>query len=614
MLRVTGGAAPYARRPHQLRFPFLDTKEQRPFPFSRPVLAKSSTPQYLAHLSRLPPTKQKNPHQSPPPIPFHRGGEMPRPSVEIRRRRALIFNEGDDDDDDGGRAGEAGAQPVAAPRGPEIIAIDDDGEEEGAEEVVADAEVQLGEGGGLVVKEEPPSDSDSDVDWDELERLYPSDEERSGKASYAGGRRSGGPTGSPSGEVNGATSTSGGASTGRQEGACEVGEVEMDLEDNDGAEEGQDHQEEEDKDEDEWEVEEEEEEDDDEEEQTEEDEAGDEESEAGEEPGRRVPSNARAAAGGHAGDCATEVFLRRKFEGWLISRIADTANDAGSTVAARTRSRRRCPNRKLLKRGTCSKPYCVDTASSESAWESEEEDAPPRAPVLSSSEERELGGGGRASYRRTVTGKRRRRGKKPANGDDSSDSGSGQGVAAKRRGKYMKNNAELGGGGGEDRETAARRRGKRPMEPDAAANGHGDDDESDGPFVSSRKPKGGYAFKNKDGFGDVTFKNSSLVIPRGQGRRERETYDDLLDTIFEGIENYHNGSAPQDASVPPAQGQGCDTLPLIFSFGDEDEVVVEKTDHEEVVDELFADWDNLVLEEQQQSNDDPAHTHDKVTN
>ncbi|KAM0858732.1 hypothetical protein ACQ4PT_047656 [Festuca glaucescens] len=302
---------------------------------------------------------------------------MPRPSVEIRRRRALILNDGDEDDD-GGRAGEAGAQPVAAARGPEIIAIDDDGEEEGTE-VVTDAEVQLGEGGGLV-KEEPPSDSDSDdVDWDELERLYPSDEERSGKASYAGGRRSGGPNGSPCGEVNGGTSR--GTGTGWQEGACEVGEVEMDLEvgevemdleDNDGAEEGQDHQE--DKDEDECEVEEEEEEDDDEE--TEEDEAGDEESEAGGEPGRRVPSNARAAAGGHAGDCATEIILRR-FEGWLISGIADTANAAGSTVAARTRSRRRCPNRKLLRRGTCSKPYCVDTASSESGWESDEEDAPP---------------------------------------------------------------------------------------------------------------------------------------------------------------------------------------------------------------------------------------------
>jgi DNA repair and recombination RAD54-like protein len=545
---------------------------------------------------------------------------MPRQSVEIRRRRALILNDGDEDDG-GGRAGEAGAggapssssQPVAAARGPEIIDIDDDEEEEeeGAE-VVADAEVQLGEGGGLVVKEEPPTDSDSgDVDWDELERLYPSDEERSGKASYAGGRRSGGPTGSPCGEVKCASSTSGGASTGRQEGASEVaGEAEeMDLEDDDGAEEGQqDHQEEEDKDE-EYEVEEEE---DDDDEETEEDEAGDEESEAGEGPGRRgVPCSARAAAG----DSATEVFLRRKFEGWLISRVADTANDAGSTVAARTRSRRRCPNRKLLRRGTCSKPYCVDTASSESAWESSEsEKAPPRAPAPSSSEEREPGAGGRGSYRRTVTGKRRRRGMKPAHGDDSSDSGGGQGVAAKRRGKYMKNNAELGGGGGEDRGTAARRRGKRAMEPDAAADGHGDDDESDGPFASSRKPKGAYAFKNKDGFGDVTFKNSSLVIPRGQGRRERETYDDLLDTIFEGIENYHNGSAPPDASVPPAQGQGCDTLPLIFSFGDEEEVVVEKTEHEEVVEELFADWDNLVLEEQQQYNDDPAHTHDKVTN
>jgi DNA repair and recombination RAD54-like protein len=383
----------------------------------------------------------------------------------------------------------------------------------------------------------------------------------------------------------------------------------MDLEDNDGAaEEGQEQEE------DEWEVEEEEEEDD---EDTEEEEGSEEESEAEAEPHRGAPSNARAAS-------VTEVFLKRKFEGWLIARVADTATAADSTVAARTRSRRRCPapSRKLLKRGTCSKPYCVDTASEESAWESEEEDRPPRAPALSSSDERELDGGAGGTHRRAVIGKRQRRGKNPAKGDsDSEEYGGGQEMARRR---YVKNNAadgdgkEPGGGGGEDRETAARRRGKQP------AHGHGDDDESD-EDRPPRKPKRGAAscaFKNKgvlDGFDqhqhddDVVFKKSSLIFPRGRVRRERETYDDLLDTIFEGIEDFQNGSAPYDVSVPPTQGQGYDTLPLVFSAfeEDEDEVVVEKTDHEKKVDELFGDWDALLEE---QSTDAPADAREKVTN
>ena len=52
-------------------------------------------------------------------------------------------------------------------------------------------------------------------------------------------------------------------------------------------------------------------------------------------------------------------------------------------------------------------------------------------------------------------------------------------------------------------------------------------------------------------------------------------------------------------------------MPLIFSFGDEDEVVKEKTDHEKKVDELFGDWDSILDE---QATDAPAHACNKVTN
>lgn len=444
---------------------------------------------------------------------------MQPPFLEIPHRRALILREDDDDDDgdSGGGAGEAGAggsrraeeervhdlgrnqlapssssQPVAAAPSPEIIVIDDDDEEEEAVDVHGEVQPAGCQGGGLVKEENP---SDSSVDWDALEQeLTSSDED-------------------PGSKVKGATSR--GVGMDRQEGACGDGEEEEEVEpDLDGAEKEQDEDEE-------WEEEEEEEEDDDDEEMKEE-QGGEEESEAEEEPHRRVPNNARAAgryAGAGGAHRDAEIFPKRKFEGWYIARIADTAAiAAGNTVATRTRSRRRCLDRKLLKQGTCTYPYRVDTASSESGWESEEEDMPPRTPAMSSSEEREVDGGG-ANYRRRVTGKRRRRGKKPAHGDDDSES-------------------EYGGGQG----MAARRRGKRPMETNETVHGEDDGSEEDMAFVRPRRPKRGSAscaIKGVpvDGFdqhqhGDVTFKKSTFVFPRGRGHRNRETYDDLLDSTL----------------------------------------------------------------------------------
>lgn len=167
---------------------------------------------------------------------------------------------------------------------------------------------------------------------------------------------------------------------------------------------------------------------------------------------------------------------------------------------------------------------------------------------------------------------------------------------------------------------AARRRGKQRMEEDDAATDGGDESEEQG--ASRRAKKEGAAScrqaagrKNTDfpadGWeqqGDVIFKKSSLVPPRRQDGRDRETYDDLVYSIFEGIETtLQNASVPLDAPVP-AQEQGGDPFPLVFSFGVQEEVETEKTD----LDDLWAQRD-LALDLEAESNKVSTHACHKVT-
>uniref|UniRef100_R7WB67 SNF2 N-terminal domain-containing protein n=1 Tax=Aegilops tauschii TaxID=37682 RepID=R7WB67_AEGTA len=446
-----------------------------------------------------------------------------------------------------------GVQPA------EIIEIsDDDGEEE-----------DVGETGGPVKKE--PVD---DIDWPSL--LLSSEEEKEAPRSDES-TSSGGPDG-----------TSNGIETSRREGASDDGEEEReeevgmpDPEDKDGAEDGHEEEdkeeEEEDKEEDEWEQEE--------EEESEESEEDSEEPEAEEEPGRRVLSDARLA-------------------GWYITKMADTGSPGG-TVASRLRSKRRCPDAKLLRQATRRKPYCVDTPSqSSSDAEEDEKDKPPPHPARSSSDE-----GGRG-HGRTGIRRPRRRGQ---NADDDSDE---DGRTATRGGRgqnavhWDDEDFEEPGG-----MAAARRREKQRMEEDDDAADGGDEADEQG--ASWRAKKEGAAScrqaagrKCKDfpaeGWeqqGDVTFKKSSLVPPRRQDGRDQETYDDLLYSIFEGIETtLQNASLPLDAPVP-APEQGGDPFPLVFSFGVVDEVVPEKT----ALDDLWAQRD-LALDLEAESNKVSSHT------
>ncbi|KAM3331058.1 hypothetical protein ACQJBY_027250 [Aegilops geniculata] len=460
-----------------------------------------------------------------------------------------------------------GVQPA------EIIEIsDDDGEEE-----------DVGETGGPVKKE--PVD---DIDWPSL--LLSSEEEKEAPRSDES-TSSGGPDG-----------TSNGIETSRREGASDDGEEEVeeevgmpDPEDKDGAEDGHEEEDKEEEEEDEWEQEE--------EEESEESEEDSEEPEAEEEPGRRVLSDARLAGRYTGPRPGGEIFPKRKFEGWYITKMADTASPGG-TVASRLRSKRRCPDAKLLRQATRRKPYCVDTPSqSSSDAEEDEKDKPPPHPARSSSDE-----GGRG-HGRTGIRRPRRRGQ---NADDDSDE-DGRTATRRRRGQnaaHSDEDFEEPGG-----MAAARRREKQRMEEDDDAADGGDEADEQG--ASRRAKKEGAASCRQaagrkckdfpaegwDQQGDVTFKKSSLVPPRRQDGRDQETYDDLLYSIFEGIETtLQNASLPLDAPVP-APEQGGDPFPLVFSFGVVDEVVPEKT----ALDDLWAQRD-LALDLEAESNKVSSHT------
>ncbi|XP_024315038.1 SNF2 domain-containing protein CLASSY 3 [Brachypodium distachyon] len=377
-------------------------------------------------------------------------------------------------------------------------------------------------------------------------------------------------------------------------------EREADLEDMVGEEE----EEEQGKEEDEWELEEEEEE---EHEETEEEESeSEQDEEAAEEPRRGGPRNS-AAAGRYAHRAEDgEIFAKRLFEGLCISKAADTSA-AGKPVAGRTRSRRRCLNTKLLRQGTYNKPYCLDTPSESGSSEAEEGvNKTPPAPALSSSDEEiEADAGG---HGRTAARKGRRRGKNPTPSDDDSEEhrvGGRQGTAVRRR-RWPKDNT---------------------------AQCDHEEEEDDEAFVPFRRPKRSGAVPNpRDGYydqqqqaGDAPFKKSSLILPKkrcGAGQ-ERETYDDLLQSIFDEITNQQNGSAPLDDGSAPAQEQSVpDTLPLIFSFGDEDQVVKEKTEQGKFEDLLWAEFDfalestnacsHACQEEGEKSNGDEIHA-DRAT-
>jgi DNA repair and recombination RAD54-like protein len=86
--------------------------------------------------------------------------------------------------------------------------------------------------------------------------------------------------------------------------------------------------------------------------------------EAGEELRSTPSSNANADGNTRPGGDATPPVRKKKFEGLCLVDNADTTS-AGEGLSKRLRSQRRCSDKKLLTRGTASKPYCIDVSDSE---------------------------------------------------------------------------------------------------------------------------------------------------------------------------------------------------------------------------------------------------------
>ncbi|XP_044953461.1 SNF2 domain-containing protein CLASSY 3-like [Hordeum vulgare subsp. vulgare] len=260
---------------------------------------------------------------------------------------------------------------------------------------------------------------------------------------------------------------------------------------------------------------------------------------------------------------------RRKFEGmWLVEEADTTTPPPGRGLSKRTRSHLSCSNKKLLKLGSVTKPVLLDTSSSGSESEPEEV-VPPPQPSSWAAEDGSAGEGRRPAKKKT-----RRCWQQIAQGgrsenDNSDDPDDDRTPPRKARKGPSSSKPKIGASNRQ--QTAAKAGGKTH---------HG----------SSTNPRRFFktrAANAADGRGlqdDICFQKSSLSHRKGKRQAEEDIpANDLLASIFDGIPSYLDGSAPADA-----QGGGCDTMPLVFKFGEEAEV---KSEHDELEDQLWEDCD-----------------------
>ncbi|TVU29012.1 hypothetical protein EJB05_20554 [Eragrostis curvula] len=267
-----------------------------------------------------------------------------------------------------------------------------------------------------------------------------------------------------------------------------------------------------------------------------------------------VPAGSAMAAGSSMSAGGSRAVKKRVFEGLVI--VAKPLQTIGEGITGRTRSKRKCTDTRLLKRGIFSKPVLIDVLDSSS--ESEEEPPPPPLQpawqgVLSSSED--YSNEGRRKRRRR---RKNSRGKKKAgsSSDEFEVKIKGQGFRRLRRGMSKR---QAGKEGGKNYDGSNPGRGR---------------------YNGQNGARTGNISSAQD---DLSFKKHSNLTQsrKHQSTRAKAAYDELLNSLFEGWENHINGSVPADASG--------NTLPLRFSFGDEDEV--DKSDNDKCQEELWGDFD-----------------------
>ncbi|CAD6243193.1 unnamed protein product [Miscanthus lutarioriparius] len=119
-----------------------------------------------------------------------------------------------------------------------------------------------------------------------------------------------------------------------------------------------------------------------------------------------TPSNTIAGSSMRSGGDDTRVFRRRVFEGIYLPQ--KPRKTVGKGIGGRTRSQRKCKDKKLLRRGTFSKPYNIDIPDSTSDSEEDNEPPAPQQGLLSSSEEDNITFGKR-KRRRAIKNRRLKR-------------------------------------------------------------------------------------------------------------------------------------------------------------------------------------------------------------
>ncbi|RLN08566.1 hypothetical protein C2845_PM11G10990 [Panicum miliaceum] len=261
-----------------------------------------------------------------------------------------------------------------------------------------------------------------------------------------------------------------------------------------------------------------------------------------------TPSNAMAVGSVRSGGDGPRVFRRRIFEG--IHLLQNPDKTVGKGIEGRTRSKRKCKDKKLLRRGTFSKPYNIDIPDSTS--DSEEDIVPPEPqPVLMSSSDEGT----------RIFGKRKRR-------------------RARNKGLHKR----LSSSSDESMEyiAYARDAGRtfRRLKKGVSNLQVGKDGSSPG-RAKYNGPNSRNPMDMANAQDDISFKRKAHMIRmKKRSQAARAAYDELLNSLFAGWENH--------IDVPDHAETG-NSLPLVFSFGDEDEPY-EKTENDKYQEDLWREY------------------------
>ncbi|WVZ74408.1 hypothetical protein U9M48_022591 [Paspalum notatum var. saurae] len=245
------------------------------------------------------------------------------------------------------------------------------------------------------------------------------------------------------------------------------------------------------------------------------------------------PSSTMAGGSVKSGGDEPRVFKFRIFEGIYLP--ANPNKTVGKGIEGRTRSKRKCMDKKLLRRGTFSHPYSIDIPDSTSDSEQDTVPPAPQQGLLSSGDEDTI-----------PFGKRKRRR-----------------ARSKRQGETLNNSSDYKARTRDAGARPSRRLNKGPSNLQADKEGCKDLDGSNPGRAKYNGPRGENPLDMGNAQDHISFKrNAHMIGMKRRGRAAKAAYDELLNSLFAGWENYTD---------IPGHAETGNSLPLVFSFGDEEE-------------------------------------------